>query len=138
MVNSQLFEVPSNLLIKKVRPDRYIAFLCTSWGVVATLTGVVHSYGGLIAIRLVMGELEAGLFPGLVNYLTMFYTRNQLAVRIGYLFIASAVAGALGGMIAYGIGYMEGISGLRAWRWLMIIEGEEVLRRSKGSLLTSS
>ncbi|KAH8647926.1 MFS transporter [Xylariales sp. PMI_506] len=118
-----LFEIPSNLVIKKVRPDRYLAFLCTAWGVVATLTGAVRGYGGLIAVRLVMGVLEAGLFPGLVMYLTMFYTRNQLAVRIGYLFIASAIAGAVGGMIAYGVGFMDGIQGLRAWRWLMYLEG---------------
>ncbi|KAI1850276.1 hypothetical protein JX265_002175 [Neoarthrinium moseri] len=118
-----LFEVPSNLIIKKVKPDRYIAFITTSWGIVATLTGVCQSYGGLIAIRLVMGALEAGLFPGLVVYLTMFYKRDQLAVRVGYLFIASAVAGVVGGMIAYGIGFLDGSHGMRAWRWLMIIEG---------------
>jgi len=53
----------------------------------------------------------------------MFYSRNQLAVRVGYLFIASAIAGAMGGIIAYGIGFLDGAHGLRAWRWLMIIEG---------------
>ncbi|KAH8591454.1 putative MFS transporter [Bisporella sp. PMI_857] len=118
-----LFEVPSNLIIKKVKPDRYIAFIATSWGITATLTGIVQSYSGLIAVRLALGALEAGLFPGLVTYLTMFYSRNQLAVRVGYLFIASAIAGAMGGIIAYGIGFMDGIQGMGAWRWLMIIEG---------------
>lgn len=100
----QLFEVPSNLIIKKVKPDRYIAFITTTWGIVSTLTGIVQGYGGLIAVRLIMGLLEAGLFPGLVTYLTMFYSRDQLAVRVGYLFVSSAIAGAIGGIIAYGIG----------------------------------
>ena len=119
----QLLEIPSNLIIKKVKPDRYIAFICVAWGIIATLTGIVQSYGGLIAVRLLLGAVEAGLFPGLVTYLTMFYSRNQLAVRVGYLFIASAIAGAMGGIIAYGIGFLDGVHGLRAWRWLMIIEG---------------
>lgn len=105
---SKLFEVPSNLVIKKVKPDRYIAFITTTWGIVSTLTGIVQGYGGLIAVRLIMGLLEAGLFPGLVTYLTMFYSRDQLAVRVGYLFVSSAIAGAIGGIIAYGIGKSSG------------------------------
>lgn len=93
------------------------------WGVIASLTGIVHSYGALIACRLLLGIFEAGLFPGLVVYLTMFYTKKELALRVGYLFVSAALAGAVGGLIAYGIGFMDGTSGLRAWRWIMIIEG---------------
>jgi hypothetical protein len=62
-------EVPSNLIIKRLRPSRYIAFITVSWGIVATLTGVVQSFGGLIAVRLILGALEAGLFPGMAIYL---------------------------------------------------------------------
>jgi hypothetical protein len=50
-----LFEVPSNLVIKKLRPSRYLAFIAIIWGVIATLTGIVQSYGGLIACRLLLG-----------------------------------------------------------------------------------
>jgi len=112
--------------LKKFKPDRYIAFIAISWGVVATCTGLVHSYGSLIAARLILGVVEAGLFPCLVTYLTIFYSRNQLAVRVAYLFVASALAGAVGGMIAYGIGFLDGAHGHRAWRWLLIIEGNSL------------
>jgi MFS family permease len=88
---------------------------------------VVQSYGGLIAVRLVLGMVEAGLFPGLVVYLSMFYGRNHLAVRVGYLFVSSALAGVLGGLIAYGIGFTDGLAGLKAWRWLMIFEGKHII-----------
>ncbi|KDN36615.1 hypothetical protein RSAG8_10718, partial [Rhizoctonia solani AG-8 WAC10335] len=94
-----LFEVPSNLVIKKLRPyhpDTAMAFITFAWGVVATLTGIVQSYGGLIACRLVLGLFEAGLFPGMAVYLTFWYTRKELALRIGYLFVSSALAGAFG------------------------------------------
>ncbi|KAL8805330.1 MAG: hypothetical protein Q9182_002004 [Xanthomendoza sp. 2 TL-2023] len=53
----------------------------------------------------------------------MFYTRAELAVRFGYIVLGGALSGAFGGLLAYAIGYMDGVQGLRAWRWLMIIEG---------------
>ncbi|KAF7155645.1 hypothetical protein CNMCM5623_008187 [Aspergillus felis] len=118
-----LFEVPSNLVIKKLRPSRYLAVIAIIWGVIATLTGIVQSYGGLIACRLLLGVVEAGLFPGLMTYLTLFYSQHEIALRTGYLFSSAAIAGAFGGLLAYGIGYMDGISGLRGWRWIMILEG---------------
>lgn len=119
-----LVEVPSNLLIKRLRPSRWIGFITFGWGVVATLMGVVQSFGGLVACRLLLGLLEGGMFPGLVVYLTMFYTKKQLALRMAYLFVASALAGAFGGLLAYGIGFMDGIAGQSGWRWIFIIEGE--------------
>jgi MFS family permease len=100
-------ELPSNLIIKHyVSPSRWIAFITTSWGIIATLTGVAQSYGGLIACRLFLGLVEGGLFPGCTMYLTFFYTKRELALRVGYLFVSAALAGACGGLLAYGIGFM--------------------------------
>ncbi|KUI71831.1 hypothetical protein VM1G_07601 [Cytospora mali] len=117
------FEVPSNLVLKKFTPRLWIAFITTAWGIIATLTGLVNSYGSLVACRILLGAVEAGLFPGLNVYLTFFYTKHELAMRVGYLFVSAAIAGALGGLLAYGIGHMDGVSGLHGWRWIMIIEG---------------
>lgn len=118
-----LSEIPSNLVLKKLRPSRWIAFITVAWGIVATLTGVVQNYGGLIACRLFLGAVEGGLFPGLAVYLTFFYTKRELALRIGYLFVSAALAGACGGLLAFGIGHMDGVAGERGWRWIMILEG---------------
>ncbi|RSL56343.1 hypothetical protein CEP53_006806 [Fusarium sp. AF-6] len=118
-----LFEVPSNLVLKLFTPRRWIAFIATAWGLIATLMGLVNSYGALIACRLLLGAVEAGLFPGLTVYLTFFYTKQELALRVGYLFVSAAVAGALGGLLAYGIGHMDGLHGMSGWRWIMIVEG---------------
>jgi MFS family permease len=118
-----LFEVPSNLVLKLFTPRRWLAFIAVTWGIVATLTGLVDSYASLLACRLLLGALEAGLFPGLTVYLTLFYTKHEIALRVGYLFVSAAVAGALGGLLAYGIGHMDGVRGMSGWRWIMIIEG---------------
>ncbi|KAJ0377093.1 hypothetical protein COL922a_014122, partial [Colletotrichum nupharicola] len=58
-----LSELPSNLVIKRFTPSRWIAFITTSWGIVATLTGIVQNYKGLVACRVILGALEGGLFP---------------------------------------------------------------------------
>ncbi|KAK1990563.1 major facilitator superfamily transporter [Colletotrichum falcatum] len=118
-----VFEVPSNLVLKLFTPRRWIAFITVSWGIIATLTGLVNSYGSLIACRLLLGAVEAGLFPGLNVYLTFFYSKHELALRVGYLFVSAAIAGGLGGLLAYGIGHLEGAAGMSGWRWIMIIEG---------------
>ena len=93
----------------------------------------------MLACRLLLGAFEGGLFPGIVVYLTLFYTKRELALRIGYLFTCAAVAGACGGLLAYGIGFMDGnfkssispslangspgVAGQRGWRWIMWLEG---------------
>ncbi|KAI9735848.1 MAG: hypothetical protein M1834_001313 [Cirrosporium novae-zelandiae] len=118
-----LSELPSNLVLKRLRPSRWIAFIATSWGIIATLTGIVYSFGGLLTCRLLLGVVEGGLFPGMTIYLTFFYTSRELALRIGYLFVSSALAGAFGGLLSYAIAHMDGLCGLRAWRWIMILQG---------------
>lgn len=118
-----LSELPSNLVLKKFTPSRWISFITTSWGIIATLTGITQSYAGLIVCRLLLGLVEGGLFPGATVYLTLFYTKRELALRVGYLFVSAAIAGALGGLLGYGIGFMDGVSGQRGWRWILIIEG---------------
>lgn len=131
-----LFELPSNLyvldscwlnvtdtlhrVLKKFTPSRWISFITTSWGIVATLAGVVQNFGGLIAVRLFLGAVEAGLFPGLAVYLTFFYTKKELALRIGYLFVSAALAGAFGGLLAFAIGHMDGVAGQSGWRWWVV------------------
>ncbi|KAG8892838.1 hypothetical protein FRB99_002417, partial [Tulasnella sp. 403] len=118
------FEIPSNLALKVLRPSRYLPAIAIAWGIIALCTGFVQSYSGLLACRFLLGAFEAGLFPGMTIYLTFFYTRKELALRVSYLFVSAALAGASGkGLLAYGIGHLDGACGMRGWRWIMILEG---------------
>ncbi|KXJ87475.1 major facilitator superfamily domain-containing protein [Microdochium bolleyi] len=122
-----LFETPSNLIIKRLQPARYIAGLLFFWGLVASFTGFVNSFGPLVACRLLLGTFEAGLFPGIMLYLTMFYHKKHISLRNAYFYSISAISGAVGGLVAYGIGFMDndgaGTAGWRAWRWILTING---------------
>lgn len=122
-----LFETPSNLIIKKLKPARYLAGLVFVWGLIATFTGFVQDFGSLVACRLLLGVFEAGLFPGIMLYLTTFYTKRHISLRNAYFYSISAISGAVGGLVAYGIGDLdnggEGTGGWRAWRWVITING---------------
>ncbi|KAK3717396.1 hypothetical protein LTR37_005785 [Vermiconidia calcicola] len=119
-----LFEVPSNMLIRKFNPSYYLAALTILWGLVATFSAMVQGLPGLIACRLLLGLFEAGFFPGVVIYLSTFYNKGSIALRMGYFFSASALSSAVGGLLSYGIGEgMDGTAGWRAWRWIILING---------------
>ncbi|KAK8063404.1 MFS transporter-like protein [Apiospora saccharicola] len=118
-----VFEVPSNILLKKLRPSRWIAFLMFAWGALTIGLGGVHSYAAVTVVRFLLGVFEAGLFPGLVYYLTFWYKTEERSVRVAFILASATLAGAFGGAIAYGVGHMNQAGGLSAWRWLFIIEG---------------
>ncbi|KAH7001162.1 major facilitator superfamily domain-containing protein [Ilyonectria destructans] len=118
-----LFEAPSNMIIKRLKPARYLAGLTLAWGIVATFSSFVNNLGSLIACRLLLGLCEAGFFPGVVLYLSMFYSRRSLALRIAYFYSTAALSGVAGGLVAYGISFMDGYAGWRAWRWIILING---------------
>ncbi|KAK1834463.1 major facilitator superfamily transporter [Podospora conica] len=117
------FEVPSNLVLKRLRPSRWLPTIMVAWGVVMTLMGLVQSYGGLVAARVALGVAEAGLFPGVAYYLTMWYTRAEMQLRQALFFSAASVAGAFSGLLAFAIAKMDGVGGLEGWRWIFVLEG---------------
>lgn len=118
-----LFETPSNMIIKKLQPGRYLAGLTFCWGLVATFSAFVQSFGALVACRLLLGLFEAGFFPGVVLYLSTFYSRRDLALRVAFFFSTAAIAGFAGGLVSYGISDLDGERGWRAWRWIILING---------------
>lgn len=67
-----VFEVPSNYFLKKFKPSRWIAFLMLSWGACTMGLGGTRSYASVTVVRFLLGVFEAGLFPGLVYYLTFW------------------------------------------------------------------
>ncbi|KAI6016740.1 major facilitator superfamily domain-containing protein [Pisolithus marmoratus] len=94
-----------------------------SWGIVATMQGLVTSYTGLLLCRLFLGLAEGGLFPGLILYLSSFYPRERLQIRITAFFASVSLTGAFSGLLAAAITEMNGIGGKPGWAWIFILEG---------------
>ncbi|KAG4436142.1 hypothetical protein IFR05_008385 [Cadophora sp. M221] len=120
-----LFQFPSNVILSRFpRPGIYLGVAALIWGGVSACMASVHSYGGVIAVRFFLGFAEAPFFPGALLMLTSWYARSELPFRIAILYAGNTLSNCFGGLIAAGVlGGMEGVSGLRAWRWLFILEG---------------
>ncbi|OBT82784.1 hypothetical protein VE02_09275 [Pseudogymnoascus sp. 03VT05] len=118
-----IFEVPSNYFLKKFTPSKWIAMLMFSWGALTIGLGGSGNFATVTAIRFFLGAFEAGLFPGLVYYITFWYRTEERSLRVAFILASATIAGAFGGALAFGIGHMDDVGGLAAWRWLFIIEG---------------
>ncbi|KAL2213232.1 MFS general substrate transporter [Sarocladium strictum] len=121
-----LCEVPSNWILEKYFPQRpsiYIGIITLLWGIMMTLHGIVQNFGGIVAVRFLMGIFEAGLFPAAVTVLNKWYTKYELATRLALFYTASALSGAFSGLLAYAIAKMDGVAGQEGWRWIFLLEG---------------
>ncbi|KAI8086542.1 major facilitator superfamily domain-containing protein [Halteromyces radiatus] len=117
-----IFEIPSNMMMKKIGPNRWIPLVMIAWGVTMACMAAITNSAGLLASRFFLGITEAGLFPGAIYYLSLWFTRQEQATRVSIFFSCATVAGAFGGVLAYGIMQMNGLQGLTGWQWIFIIE----------------
>ncbi|KAK5116924.1 hypothetical protein LTR62_006645 [Meristemomyces frigidus] len=120
-----LMQVPSNLLLNfSGRPSWYIGFFVIAWGLVSLLTSQVKNAGDIIACRFILGLVEAPFFAGVLFYLSKWYTKGELNLRMSIFYAGSLLSGAFGNLIAAGILHgLAGKRGLSAWQWLYIVEG---------------
>ncbi|KAJ0381255.1 hypothetical protein COL26b_000599 [Colletotrichum chrysophilum] len=118
-----LWEPVSNVLLRRLGPKIWFPIIIVTWGTITTLTCLCRSFGAFIAIRLALGIAEAGLYPGSYFILSMWYTPKELATRMAIFYGANTAAGAFSGVIAYGVGHLDGSHGYAAWEWLFLIEG---------------
>lgn len=118
-----LCEIPSNVLLKKLKPHLWLSGCMFMFGLVTMLQGFVQNYAGLLTTRFFLGVFEAGMFPGCFYLIGMWYKRTEVQKRISFFFSSTSLAGAFGGLIAAAIGKMDGLQGYRGWRWIFILEG---------------
>jgi MFS family permease len=118
-----LLEIPSNIVLKMMKPSHWMAILMFSWGLVMTLMGLVNSYSGLLAGRFFLGVTESGFFPAATFLLTLWYRRFELQRRMAVFYVAASLAGAFSGLLAFGIEKLDGRSGIAGWQWIFLIEG---------------
>ncbi|KAL5884428.1 hypothetical protein ACKVWC_003397 [Pyricularia oryzae] len=119
-----LMQLPSNLIITRVRPSLYLAGVTVLWGVVSACNGATRKFTDLIVVRFFLGFVEAPFFPGVIFLMSSWYTRAELTRRVAWFYSGSALANMFGGLLAAGIlGNMHNAQGIAGWRWLFIIEG---------------
>ncbi|KAG0226747.1 hypothetical protein BGW42_003437 [Actinomortierella wolfii] len=117
------FEIPSNMVIRRIGAHRWIPFLMTLWGLATAFQVFLHDRASFLICRAFVGMFEAGYIPGIAIYLTTYYKRAEMAFRLSIFWSTLAIANSVAGILAYGILHMRGIAGLTGWKWLFLIEG---------------
>lgn len=118
------FEVPSNVLITRVGPRRWIARIMVSWGIVVCLTFLVQGSWSFYVFRFLLGAAEAGLMPGLIYYLALWFPFQHRARMIGLLMFGNPIAVIVGAPLsAWIIDAADGWWDLAGWQWMFILTG---------------
>ncbi|KID72028.1 MFS transporter prlL [Metarhizium brunneum] len=118
-----VFEIPSNLLMKRLSPHVWLSLCVLGFGVTELCQGFIQGYGGLLATRFFLGLFEAGIFPGSFYLISFWYRRDESQKRFTVYFCSVILASAFGGLLASAIANMDGVRGKSNWRWIFILEG---------------
>lgn len=119
-----LFEVPSNVILHRIGARIWIARIMLSWGVISAAMMFVSSATSFYVVRFLLGAAEAGFFPGVILYLTYWYPAERRGRMTALFMTAVALSGVIGGPLSGWIMHnLGGVSGLKAWQWLFVLEG---------------
>ncbi|KAI7907698.1 major facilitator superfamily domain-containing protein [Cokeromyces recurvatus] len=118
-----VFQLPNNFLLQRIPVGKYIGVIVCLWGTVLLCTAFGTNFSQIAALRFLLGFFEAGIYPSLTLLVSTFYRRSEQVARLGAFWIFNGFALFAGGLIAYGIGHMKNIGGLKEWQWIMIILG---------------
>jgi MFS family permease len=119
-----LFEVPANMILQRIGARLWIGPLMMAWGVVSACTLFVQGTASFYALRFLLGIVESGFFPGVILYLTFWYTQKRRARMVAVFMSAVPVSGMVAGPISgWILATMTGVGHLSAWQWLFLLEG---------------
>jgi ACS family tartrate transporter-like MFS transporter len=122
-ISYTLLEVPSNLMLARVGAGVWIARIMLTWGLVSAGMAFVQNATMFYVMRFLLGAAEAGFFPGIVYYLTLWFPARERAHAVALFMTGTAIAGVIGGPLSSGLLLLDGLAGLRGWQWLFLVEG---------------
>jgi MFS family permease len=118
-----LFQVPCNLALQKIGAKRWLGPIMIVWGVVSACTMFVHGAFDFYAIRFVLGIVESGFFPGVILYLTFWFTGRYRAQMVAIFMTAIPLSGFIFGPISgWLMKRLNNVGGLHGWQWLFVVE----------------
>ena len=117
-----VLEIPGSILVEKWTAKGWIARIMISWGILAMLTGFIHTEKQFYIIRFLLGAAEAGFFPGIIVYLSHWFRYQDRAKAVAYLMTAVSVSNIIGSPLSGLIMKVHWL-GIAGWRWMFILEG---------------
>jgi ACS family tartrate transporter-like MFS transporter len=122
-----LFEVPSNLFLERVGARKWIARIMFTWGLISGAMAFIGGETSFYLLRVLLGIAEAGFFPGIIFYLTLWFPAVYRARIIGYFMAAIPLSTVIGAPVSGLLLGLDGLMGLRGWQWLFILEAAPAL-----------
>ncbi|KAJ3729783.1 allantoate permease [Lentinula raphanica] len=116
-------ELPSQLVSKRLGPDRWIPAQMVLWSIVTASQFWLTGRTTFFLTRALLGFIQGGFIPNLILYLSYFYTKNELPLRLALFWMSSNLCSIVGSFIAFGVLHMRGVLGHAGWRWLFMVEG---------------
>lgn len=118
-----LFEIPSNMILYRVGPGKWLTLQLFLFGIVSTFQAWQTNYASFITTRLLLGITESGFIPGGLWTLSTWYTRKETAKRVMVFYFGNQFGQASAKLLAYGILHMRGVAGRAGWFWLFVLMG---------------
>ncbi|KAF9893439.1 hypothetical protein FE257_010751 [Aspergillus nanangensis] len=118
-----LLEVPSNMACKYFGPERFLPAITVGFGICSVAMGFVTDFSSVCGVRFLLGCFEGGILPGIAYYLSRWYTRKELALRLALYVVMAPLAGAFGGLLASGILRLDDFGSVHTWEKIFVIEG---------------
>lgn len=115
-------EIPSQLVGKKLGPDRWIPIQIIIWSICAGGQFFMQSRAGFFACRFFIGLFMGGFIPDSILYISYYYTSTEMPLRLSLFWFTDYMSGVIASFIAYGVFHMNNVAGREAWRWLFLIE----------------
>ena len=116
-------EVPSNLILERFGARLWIGRIAITWGLIASAMALVSDQTSFVVVRFLLGVAEAGLFPGMLLYLTYWFPNAYRARVNAALVLAIPTSGALGAPLATSLLELDGLFGMEGWKWMFLLEG---------------
>jgi MFS family permease len=117
-----LFEVPSNLLLARFGARQWIARIMLTWGLISGAMAFVGGETSFVVVRFMLGIAEAGFFPGIIYFLTLWFPAGYRARIVGYFMVAVPLSSVIGAPVSSLLLGLDGWLGLKGWQLLFIIE----------------
>ena len=117
-----LFQIPANLILVRFGARRWIGTIVVAWGLVAGAMAFVRTPEEFYVLRFLLGFAEAGFFPGMIMYLTLWFPASERARSVSRFMTAIPIAGIIGGPLAGALLSLDGAIGIAGWRWLLFLE----------------
>jgi MFS transporter, ACS family, tartrate transporter len=118
-----MFQVPSNLILHRIGARTWIAIILLVWGVISSGMALTQGTASFYTMRFLLGVAEAGFFPGLMLYMTLWFPQSERARIVASFIAAAPIAIIIGSPISGALLQLDGVLGIGGWRWLFLIEG---------------